>query len=161
MSYPATPMGVVRQRSPEAHGENRFAEPRLNRRGEGVVSDFWLQLALDGLMYGMNLGTEDAPIDITTSIDDALVWALVDVPATTTLIPQVMQLAWATESDSALINFMVEADTGKNRYSSGGSAFTSINLRSGMPASDLRRQSNCTARAGTDVTASAKTAASA
>src|SRR3990167_6916830 len=147
----AIEIGRVRQNSYENYSEGQERQARLNRRGELVVADFWLQMALDGRMFVVNLGTEDAPLDTTTSIDDQLVWALTDVPTGSVLIPCQAQVAIGTWTTSTLINFMLEADMGKVRYTSGGTAFTPANMRGDYP-----RASACSSYVGTDVTVAAK-----
>jgi len=147
----ATEIGRVRQNSYENYSEGQDRVARLNKRGELVVIDFWTQMSLDGRVFGVVLGTEDAPIDSTTSVDDQLVWAVTDVPVGTVLIPAQAQAMIATWTTATLLNFMLEADFGKNRYSSGGTAFTASNLRGDYP-----RASACTSYVGTDVTVSAK-----
>lgn len=141
----------IRQNSYGNYSEDQVREARGNKRGELVVSDFWLQSALDGRVFAVTLGTEDAPIASTTSIDDQLVWAVTDVPVGTVVIPAQAQVAIGTWTTSTLLNFMLEADFGKNRYSSGGTAYTPSNLRGDYP-----RASVCTSYVGTDVTVAAK-----
>jgi hypothetical protein len=149
-------IGTVRQNSYGNYPEGQERTARINRRGELVVSDFWLQMCLDGRVYGVTLGTEDAPINTTTSIDDQLVWAVSDVPVGSVIIPSVAQAQIGTWTTSTLLNMMLEADTGKVRYSSGGTAFVPINLRADTP-----RVSRTASYVGTDVTVAAKSSTAA
>jgi len=68
-------LGRVRQNSYEdySEGQDRFA--RLNRRGELVVTNFFDQIIMDGRGFHVQIGTEDAPVNTTTSIDDQLLGA--------------------------------------------------------------------------------------
>ena len=81
---------------------------RATRDGSICAID-WRQLeVMEGNGYLMQMGDEDDPIDSTTSIDDILVFATVDVPSGTTIIPISAQVAVATWSTSALLNMMIE-----------------------------------------------------
>lgn len=147
----ATEIGIVKQNGYPNYSENQERPARLNKRGELVVADFQLQAALDGRAFAVTLGTENAAINSTTSIDDQLVWAVTDVPVGSVVIPVQAQVRIATWTTATLINFMLEADFGKNRYSSGGTAYTPSNLRGDYP-----RASACTTYVGPDVTVAAK-----
>jgi hypothetical protein len=149
----------VRQNSYINASEDQAREARGNRRGELVVSDFWLQMALDGRMFGVTIGAEDDAINSTGSIDDEAVFALSDAPLGTTIIPATAQAQVATWTTSALLNMMLEADMGKVRFSAvgGGGAFVPINLRADTPrVSTAPSYVNLTTGAG--VTAAAKSA---
>lgn len=126
---------------------------RASRDGSICAID-WRQMAvMEGHGYIMQLGDEDAPVDSTTSVDDVLVWATLDVPTGTTIIPISAQVAIATWSTSTLVNFLVEVEDDKIRYDSGGTAFTPLNLNTGSS-----NASACTAytMAGAGVVAAAK-----
>ena len=133
--------------------ENQEGPARANRRAELVVVDMWDQFILDGRTFQMQLGTEDAPINTTTSIDDQLVFAVADNPAGLTMIPSFLQLSIATWTTSTLVNMMLEIDRALARYSSGGTAYVPENLRTDRP-----RTASGTFYVGTDVTVIAKTA---
>lgn len=129
------------------------ADLRCFKDGTLMTMDWRMAKVLEGKCYQLQLGTEDAPIDSTTSIDDETVWAVVDVASTSTLvIPVYAEVHVATWTTATLINVMVEVDNGKVRYSSGGTAFTPLNLHTGSS-----NTSACSAYVGTDVTVSAKT----
>tara|TARA_Y100000310_G_C20676067_1_gene813106 strand:- start:1508 stop:2167 length:660 start_codon:yes stop_codon:yes gene_type:complete len=132
--------------------DNQFMALRGLRDGTLVVVDFKQALIAEGRGYVVQIGTEDAPVDSTTSIDDELVWMAVDVPTGTTILPFFAQAVIGTWTTSALVNFMIEVDNAKARYSSGGTAFTPLNLRA-----NSSNTSNCSAYVGTDVTTSGKT----
>jgi hypothetical protein len=108
---------------------------------------------MEGRLFLMQLGTEDAPIDSTTSIDDELVWGCVDVAAGTVAIPVYGQAVVGTWQDGTLFDYMIEIDNAKARYSSGGTAFTPLNMRTAGNAI----ASTSSAYVGTDVTVTAKT----
>lgn len=148
-------IGRVRQNTYEAHPEGVDRELRINKRGEAVMVDFWTQLVLDGRMFHMQIGTESAPVDTTTTIADTLVWMLLDTTLGTTTIPAYCDV-WlsAIGNTSASLEAMLEIDRAKNRYSTGGTAFVPENMRTDRP-----RASTCyKCYVGTDITAAAKTA---
>lgn len=146
-------IGRVRQNSYENFSEGQERSARLNRRGELVVADFYLQMILDGRTFHMQIGTEDAPVDSTTSIDDQLVWMVADNPVGHTMIPVFYQVNAATFTTGTLPNVMLEVDRALARYSSGGTAYIPENLRTDRP-----RVAVGTFYVGTDVTVIAKTA---
>jgi len=126
---------------------------------DGTLSTMpWdLLKVLEGKVYQIQIGAEDAPVNSTAAIDDELVWAVVDVSsASTMIIPIYAEVHVATWTTATLINVMLEADDAKARYSSGGTAFTPLNLHTGSS-----NTSACTAyvNSSTDagVTVSAKT----
>lgn len=121
--------------------------------GNQVNIDFWDWLSMLGRDYIVQLGTEDAPIDSTTSIDDALVWAVVDVPSGVSIAILEAGVNVVDFTTGTLANVMLEIDKAKVRYVSGGTAFTPLNLRTGEANS-----SGVAAYVGTDVTVAAKTA---
>ena len=116
------------------------------------ISDWRQALIIAGRGYMLQFGTEDAPIASTTSIDDLLVTAVVDVPSGTSAIPLYGQGVVATWTTATLINYMIEVDNTKVRRSSGGSAFTPLALRTDAPIA-----SASTVYVGPDVVTSAKT----
>ena len=145
--------GIVGQAATlPAQSNQRSIAVRTTPRGEIVGMDWIQQAAFDGKLFIVTLGTEDAPINSTTSIDDQLVWAVIDVPADSTIVPVYCEVAAATWGSSTLSNVMLEVDNTANRYSSGGSAFTPLNMNTASS-----NTSGVTAYVGTDVTVSAKT----
>jgi hypothetical protein len=127
---------------------------RSLRGGAAVVANWTTALALEGRLFSLQFGTEDAPIDLTVAIDDQLVEACCDVQTNTTVIPAYAQGVVGVWTDTAtLYNFMVEIDNAKTRYVSGGTAYTPLSLRVGSPVAPTSK-----AYVGTDVTVGAKTA---
>lgn len=121
------------------------------RDGSLRVADWKQALALEGRAFIMQLGTEDAPIASTTSIDDALVWGVIDVASGTTALLYHAEAVIATWTTATLVNMMIEYDNAKVRYTSGGTAFTPLGLRTDAPIA-----STSAAYVGTDVTVAAK-----
>lgn len=149
----ATEIGIVRQNSYGDYSEGQERPARINRRGELVVVDFWTQMILDGRTFQMQIGTEDAPVASTATIDDQLVWMVADNPAGYTMIPSYLLIAvqdWTTGTD---VNAMIEIDRAQARYSSGGTAYVPENMRTDRP-----RVASGTFYVGTDITVAAKTA---
>ena len=146
--------GTVRQNSYGNFPEGQDRNIRINRRAETVVTDFWLQMVLDGRMFHMQVGTENEPVPGTVAIDDELVWMLVDGAAGTVWLPAIVNIEVEGASTSANLASMFEIDNSKVRFTSGGSAFVPANLRTDSPRDSVA----ATARVGTDITASAKTA---
>lgn len=128
-------------------------DARAFKDGTLAVIDWRMIKVMEGKVFQIQLGTEDAPIASTTSIDDALVWAVVDVPTGYIAIPIRAECHVATWTTATLINAMLEVDNGKVRYTSGGTAFVPLNLNTGSSAA-----SGCSAYVGTDITVAAKTA---
>ncbi len=153
-------VGTVRQTSYEDWPEASDHFARLNRRGELVVTDFFTQMVLDGKTFGVQIGSMDAAGAINSTgaaPADTLVWALTDTATGTTIIPVQAQLAIQTWTTATLIDFMLEADMGKVRFSAvgGGGAFTPINALGGSPKrAKSKTYVNLTTGAG--VTAAAK-----
>ena len=155
----AQEIGTVRQGSYGNYSEGQERSARLNRRGELVVMDFYTQCALDGRVFAVQVGSQDAgaAINSTAAPADTVVFALTDVPVGTTLIPVEAQVAVQTWTTATLISFMLEADMGKLRFSAvgGGGAFTPVNLRGDSPrVSSCASYVNLTTGAG--ITAAAK-----
>jgi len=131
--------------------------PARATRDGSICSIDWRQLAvMEGKGYIMQMGDEDAPINSTVAITDILVWATVDVPLGTTIIPISAQAAigvWA--ATSVLIDFMIEVDDAKVRRGSGGAAFVPLNLNTG---SSNTSACTCYTLTGAGVVATAKVA---
>ena len=130
-------VGLRAATTPVRVGEDDVKDIAGTRDGALHTVD-WLQaLILEGRGFSIQMGTEDAPVDLTVAIDDILVWALVDIPAGTTAIPIFAQGVIATWSDGTLLNMMIEIDRAKTRYASGGTAYTPLNLRTDTPIASL------------------------
>ena len=150
----AVEIGRVRQNSYEQYSEGQDRLARINRRAELVVMDFWTQLVLDGRMFHMQIGTESAPVDATTTVADTLVWMLVDGTVGYTILPALYEVDMGTLSTATIPEAYLEIDRAKVRYSSGGTAFVPENLRTDRPRTSIA----AAAYVGTDITAAAKTA---
>ena len=149
--------GRVRQNSYENYSEGQDRNFRINRRAEIVVADFWLQMSLDGRIFGMNIGTESGTaVNSTTSIDDQLAWAVVDMETGNVIIPCQAQVTVSVWDTSTKVDFMLEADFGKVRYSSGGTAVTPANLRGDYPRASVALAARVNTGSNTGVTTSAK-----
>ena len=146
-------VGLVRHSSWPAVGESSSERAVLNRLGSLVVTDLVDQLVLGGWAYHVQLGTEDAPINSTTSIDDQLVWAVADNNAGYACIPLLCELNIDFVDTAVNSDAMLEVDKDLKRYSSGGTAFVPANMRG-----DDARSFNGVAYVGTDVTVIAKSA---
>lgn len=110
------------------------------RDGAGVTIEWIQALILEGRGFLNQIGTEDAPVLATGSIDDQLAFGIVDVPAGTTAIPYFAQAVIGTWTTATLINFMIEIDNAAVRYSSGGAVFSPLNLRTDSPIASLAGQ---------------------
>lgn len=134
----AVEIGRVRQNSYENYSEGQDRPARLNKRGELVVVDFWQEMVFDGRMYAVQIGSADAASLLINSegvIADTTAWGVTDVAVGDTIIPAQAQVAIQTWTTSTLLNYMLEADMGKVRFSAvgGGGAFTPLNLRGDSP----------------------------
>ncbi len=142
-------MAVTVLRNLENEAKSRAT---MNKYGMPVGMDFFSYMVLIGKGYLVFAGAENAPID-TTPVDDTTLNMLVDVPSGVTVMlaeasAHVVDLAAGT-----LAEVMLEVDNTKVRYSSGGTAFTPINLNTGFA-----NASGLAAYVGPDITAAAKTA---
>ncbi|MHC4867018.1 MAG: hypothetical protein ACYTEX_23315 [Planctomycetota bacterium] len=144
----------TRQNTYETYGEGQYRPVRSNRRGELVVTDFWQQLIFDGRMFHMQIGTESAGVDTTTTAADTLVWMLLDGVAGTTIIPALYEVAIEELASAVSIETYLEIDRAKARYASGGTAFVPTPMRCDSPRVSVA----AAAYVGTDITALAKTA---
>ena len=146
---------LVRNSSIPAISEAVAERAIINRLGMQVVVDFFTQLALSGLTYHVQAGTEDAGVAFTTAMDDALVSLLADNNAGYALIPLLMEVNPGVLAGATLAQSMLELDMAKKRYSSGGTAFTPRNLHAQAPASFNGVAYVC---GSSDIVAAAKTA---
>ncbi len=131
-------IATVRQGSYENWPEASDHLARINRRAELVITDFYTQMVLDGKTFGVQIGSMDAASTSNstgTAIADTVVWALTDAATGITIIPVQAQIAIQLWGTASLIDFMLEADMGKVRFSAvgGGGAFTPINALGGSP----------------------------
>ena len=132
----------------------------VNKRQELIVIDFWTQLVLEGRVFHVQLGTENAPVNTTTSMDDILVWCVVDTNPGTVYMPtyvDVWMAAWSATGET--VEALLEVDRAKNRYSSAGLAYVPENMRTDRPRTST---ATCYVMHSTDdagVVAAAKTAA--
>jgi hypothetical protein len=116
---------IVRQDSVPAVGEGNTARAVINRMGMQVVTDFWDQLSLMGATYHMQVGTEDAGVNMTNTVDDQTAIFSVDNTAGNVIIPMLYEATpGVPAATAALLYAMIELDKEKVRYSSGGTAFT-------------------------------------
>ena len=136
-------------------GNEAKTRGNLDYMGNQVVMDFFTWASLVGRVYQIQLGTEDAPVDSTAAMDDLLVWAVVDVPTGVKIMPVKAEAHIATFTTATLVNAMLEVDTAKVRYASGGTAATPLNLHTGKA-----NASGCAAYVmeGAGVVTTAKTA---
>jgi hypothetical protein len=133
-------------------GNDQVNYASLSEYGVPPFMTFGEWASLNGRLYLVQIGTEDAPVASTTSIDDQLVWALVDVPTGVKIRPVGAEVHIVDYGTGTISNVLVEIDRAKVRYSSGGSAFTALNMNTGFP-----NASRCNCYVGTDVTVGAKT----
>ncbi len=152
--------GKVRQNSYGNYPEGSNNLFRINRRAETVVIDFYTQMVFDGRMFAVQIGTVDSAGGVNstgTAPSDQVVWALTDAANGITIIPVEAQVAVETWTTATLINFMLEADMGKVRFSTvgGGGAFTPLNMRGDSPRAAFST-SYVNLAAGAGVNAAAK-----
>lgn len=153
----ATEIGRVRQNSYENYSEGQDRLARINKRAELVVVDWYTQMVLDGRTFAVQIGTIDAAGGVNstgTAPADTLVWAVTDAAVGSVVIPVWAQVAIETWTTATLVNFMLEADMGTLRYSSGGTAFIPLNMRGDSP-----RTSSNVSRVNTSTGAGVVTAA--
>ncbi len=143
----------VRSTSLPKLGEGTAQRAIVGSYGAQVVVDQLTHWILAGYGFHMQIGTEDAPVNSTTSIDDALVWMLADNQAGSVMVPLLYELNLDFVDTAVNIDAMLELDKDKVRYSSGGTAFVPANLRS-----DDLESAGGSFYVGTDITAAAKSA---
>ena len=144
----------VRHNSIPAISDANAEQGILNRMGMQIVVDFFTQLCLSGFCYHMQIGTEDAPVASTTSIDDTLAWMVADNPAGSAMMPLLYEVNIGAFTTGTIAMSMLEADKDKVRYSSGGTAYAPANMR----GDDLNAVAASSYYVGTDVTLAAKSA---
>ncbi len=127
------------------------ARATMNKYGCPVGMDFFTWMVLIGRMYLVQAGTEDAPID-TTPVDDTTLNMLVDVPTGKTIMLAEASCHVSDLTTGTLAQVLIEADNAKVRYSSGGTAFTPLNMNN-----TYSNGSGVNAYVGPDITAAAKT----
>lgn len=142
----------VRQDSYESYAEDQERPPRGNRRGELVVIDFWTQLVLDGRMFHMQIGTESTGVDCTTTLDDELVWMVVDGVDGWTLLPALYEVSIDTLASGTTPEAKLEIDRSIIRYNTGGTSYVPENLRTDRPRVSVAASPHV----GTDITTDAK-----
>ncbi|MHC4867017.1 MAG: hypothetical protein ACYTEX_23310 [Planctomycetota bacterium] len=146
--------GKVRQDTYDNNPEGSEKVPRSNRRGELVVCDFWTQLMLDGRIFHMQVGTESAGVNTTTTAADTLVMMVVDGLDGWTLLPVLYEVSVDAAAAATQPEAYLEIDNAKVRYNTGGTAFVPENLRTDRPRTSVA----ASAYVGTDITTNAKTA---
>lgn len=125
----------------------------VSKRQELIVVDFFTQLVLEGRVFHMQIGTEDAPVDSTGAVADTTVWMVADNSPGTTMIPTYIDVWVSTSaSDSSALEAYVEVDRLLNRYNTGGTAYVPENMRTDRPR--VSTVTNC--YVGTDITLDAK-----
>lgn len=110
-----------------------WLEMRGLRDGSLVVCPRMQALVIEGRGFVAYAGTENAPIDIGVALDDTGAMLVVDVVLGTTAYCIFAQGVMAVRQDATLIDFMVEIDNATNRYSTAGTSFTPLNLRTDAP----------------------------
>ena len=128
---------------------------RAFRDGTLAKMDWRMLKVMEGKVFQIQIGDEDSPVATTTSIADTLVFGVVDVPTGFIAIPIRAECHVATWTTATLVNAMLEVDNGKVRWSSGGTAFTPLNLHTGSSGA-----SSCPAYVmeGAGIVTAAKTA---
>ena len=134
-----------------ALGEEEKDRAVTNRLGSVIVTDLYTQLILSGYAYHQQIGTEDAGVASTTSIDDELVWMLADNPDLLAMIPLLYEVTPGVYGGATILYSMLEVDKAKARYTSGGTAYVPSNLRT-----DDDKTASGTFFVGTDVAALTK-----
>ena len=117
-----------------AVNEGRRERASVNRLAIREVVDFFTQLQLAGLTFGVQAGTEDAGVAATNTIDDQLAFILADCNATYGVIPLLYEARPTPAADTTTLAMaMLELDMAKKRYSSAGTVFTARNLLAQAP----------------------------
>jgi hypothetical protein len=149
----------VRHSSLPPIGDGQGAEGIINRVGAQIVVDFFTHLALAGLTYQIQLGTEDAGVTSTafiTGIDDEAVWSLIDNNAGYAMIPLLYEINPGVLGAATLTMAMLEIDKSQKRYVSGGTAYVPANLNSQSAAGSFAGAAYV--GGGSDIVAAAKSA---
>ena len=122
--------GKVRQEgySPEGDGNTQVA--RMTPRGELVTSDLMQQFVFDGRAYNVSNTARETALASGASFSDTAPFALLYVPAGTTIIP--LQIFLNTKVDDKTQTVLVTMSD-KTRYTSGGTAHVPQNLRFDEP----------------------------
>ncbi len=105
----------------------------MNRIGSLIITDFFTQLVLSGFGYHMQIGTEDAPVDLWATPDDTDFTILADNVAGMAMIPLAANVTLEALTTGTSAQAYLEADKLIVRYSGSGTAFVPANLRSDDP----------------------------
>ncbi len=145
----------VRQDSYSTHADGEQGKVRLNRRGELVVADQFLQWAVDGRVFNASNAVQETLEDLSetargsNNVNPAL---LLVAPSGKTAIPLEIIVDQGLDGTDEDIAFTICTDDA-NRYSSGGAVITPINMRKDDP-----RLAGCRMYSGSStITASANT----
>jgi len=115
----------------EAAGENSWMAAKGNKLGFQVVMDFYTQMAIEGRVFQVKAGTISVPLVGDVVLTDQKAEMAVDAASGTTIIPVATNIAINLGTGT------LHEYAGKSvaTASSGGDAFTPLNLRSDGPAS--------------------------
>ena len=109
-------------------------DARAYQDGTLGAIDWRMLKVMEGKVFQIQAGTEDAAINSTAGIDDELVFAVVDVPSGIIAIPIRAELHVEQFTTATSVLCMLEVDRAKVRWSSAGAAFTPLNLNTGSSA---------------------------
>ncbi len=119
----------VKQSSYDSFPDSTAGMARTNRRGELVVSSLRDQLVLDGRMFQIsNAAKQTALAAGGTSYSDTAPAFSADIPTGTTCLPFEFSLRQGGTVAGGVITVIITYDVA-NRYTSGGTAITSRNMR--------------------------------
>ena len=128
----------------------------MNKLGSQVVTDLYTQFFLSGYTFGMQTGTEDAPVTTNGPTDDTKPVLIAD-NGSGFMMPLRASVQIGAQLTSTIIAGMLEVDMDKARYSSGGTVFVPEQLNGAATSADAANGTFFEIT-GSDIVAAAKSA---
>jgi len=122
--------GKVRQEGYNVEGDGNTQVVRVTPRGELVTNDLMQQFVFDGRAYIVSNTAMETALASGATYSGTAPFALLDVPAGTTVIP--LQMSFDSVIDDKT-QYLLVTLSDKLRYTSGGTAHTPQNLRFDEP----------------------------
>ena len=101
----------------------------VNRMGFQVVTDFFTQMILSGRAYHIQVGTEDAGVEISADLDDELAFIICDNSVGNCMMPLLYEATPGVIAGAKILQAALTVDKDIVRYSSAGTAYVPANLR--------------------------------
>lgn len=127
-------------------GDGQNANMRVNQAGEGIMTPWLYQMALEGRVFVAGTGVEEGAVNTETTLaDTAATFALASPSGGTLIVPVRFAAYFDTEGNGAQELHLAYCQSDKSAYD-GGAILPAINARGGSnpPAAAGRFQSTVT-----------------